>query len=58
MKIYQQDNMLYFMREGELVRLSACGKDSIRFQASPNCEIIQRDFTLIPQKMTAEITIA
>lgn len=45
------------MREGELARLSACGCDSIRFQASPDCEIVERDFTLVPQKMTAQITI-
>ena len=57
MRIYEQNNMLYFMREGELARLSACGNDSIRFQASPNCEIIERDFTLTPQKMTAQISV-
>jgi alpha-D-xyloside xylohydrolase len=57
MKFYEQDNMLYFMREGELARLSVCGYDSIRFQASPNCEIIERDFTLTPQKMPAQISI-
>ncbi len=57
MRIYEQNNMLYFVREGELARLSACGRDGIRFQASPNCEIIERDFTLTPQKMTAEISV-
>ena len=57
MMFYEKDNMLYFMRAGELVRLSACGKDAIRFQSSPNCEIAERDFTLMPQKIPAEITI-
>lgn len=26
MKMYEKDNMLYFTREGEIVRLSACGE--------------------------------
>jgi len=58
MKMYEKDNMLYFTREGEIVRLSACGKDSLRFQASPNCTISEQDFTLMPQNTTAEITIS
>lgn len=57
MKFYEQDNMLYFIREGEFGRLSACGKDSIRFQASPNGEIAEQDHTLMPQKMTARISV-
>lgn len=57
MKFYEQDNMLYFIREGEFGRLSACGKDSIRFQASPHGEIAEQDHTLMPQKMTARITV-
>lgn len=57
MKFYEQDNMLYFIREGEFGRLSACGKDSIRFQASPYGEIAEQDHTLMPQKMTARITV-
>lgn len=57
MKMYEKDNMLYFIREGELVRLSACGKDSLRFQASPNCKISEQDYTLMPQHKAAEISI-
>ena len=57
MKFYEQDNMLYFIREGEFGRLSACGKDSIRFQASPHGEIVEQDHTLMPQKMTAQISV-
>ena len=49
--------MLYFIREGETGRLSACGKDSIRFQASPGGEILEQDYTLMPQKMPARIVI-
>lgn len=57
MKFYEQDNMLYFIREGEYGRLSACGKDSIRFQASPNGEIVEQDHTLMPRKMAAQISV-
>lgn len=57
MKFYERDNMLYFIREGETGRLSACGKDSIRFQASPGGEILEQDYTLMPQKMPARIVI-
>lgn len=55
MKFYEQDHMLYFSREGEIGRLSACGRDSIRFQATPGGGIAEQDFTLMPQKMSAEI---
>lgn len=57
-KFYEQNNMLYFSHAGELVRLSACGTDSLRFQSSANCTIEERDYTLMPQKMRAEITIS
>ncbi len=55
MKFYEQDHMLYFIREGEIGRLSACGRDSIRFQAASGGGIAEQDFTLMPQKMSAEI---
>lgn len=58
MSFYECNNMLYFMHEGELVRLSACGKDSIRFQASPNCRIEECNFTLMPQNMKADISVS
>lgn len=57
MVFYEQDNMMYFIREGEFGRLSACGKDSIRFQASPHGEIAEQDHILMPQKMTARISV-
>ena len=49
-----RDNEIHFMREGEAVRISACGKNSIRFQASPNCRIEEQDWTLMPQKAEAK----
>lgn len=57
MKFYEQDQMLYFIREGETGRLSACGRDSLRFQASPGGGIVEQDYTLMPQKMPAVISI-
>lgn len=39
---------IYFTRPGEAVRLSACGNNSIRFQASPNGQIAPQDWTLMP----------
>lgn len=39
---------IYFTRPGETVRLSACGNNSIRFQASPNGRIEPQDWTLMP----------
>ena len=57
MGFYINDGMLFLSRAGELVRLSACGKDSIRFQSSANCVIADQDFTLMPQKIDAQITV-
>ena len=57
MKFYEEDNKLYMIRAGEKVRLSACGKDSIRFQSSPECEIGEHNYTLMPQDVPAKITI-
>lgn len=49
-----QNNEIHFMREGEAVRISACGRNSIRFQASPNCRIDEQDWTLMPQRAEAK----
>lgn len=57
MGFYINDGMLFLSRAGELARLSACGKDSIRFQSSANCVIADQDFTLMPQKIDTQITV-
>lgn len=44
-----ENNEIYFTRQGEVARLSVCGENSIRFQASPNCRIEDVNWTLIPQ---------
>ena len=48
------NNEIHFTRQGESVRLSACGKNSIRFQASPNCKIGKQDWTLMPTETPAD----
>lgn len=45
-----ENNEIYFTRQGEAVRLSACGENCIRFQGSPNCRLEKENWTLIPQK--------
>ncbi len=44
------DNAVYLNRAGELVRVSACGNNCIRFQASPNCKIEDENWTLMPKE--------
>ncbi len=48
-----KNNEIYFSRPGEVVRISACGKNTIRFQGSANCKILDLDYTLMPQKVQA-----
>ncbi len=48
-------NEMILSRKGELVRLSACGKNAIRFQCFPDCKVIDEDYSLMPQD--AEYTI-
>ena len=42
------------MREGELLRLTACGNNAIRFQAFPGGTVIDTDYNLMPQSVAAE----
>lgn len=42
-------------RPGELVRVSACGKNAIRFQGFPDGRLIEEDYCLMPQPMPAEV---
>ncbi len=44
------ESEIWFNRPGEVVKISPCGKNSIRFQASANCKIFDLDYTLMPQK--------
>lgn len=51
------DNTVQFTRQGETVKISACGRNCIRFQASPNCKITDSDRTLTPQNAQARAYI-
>lgn len=48
-----KDGKIFFVRAGELVCLSACGKDCIRFQGAPSGQLIDQDWTLMPQPAQA-----
>ncbi len=50
-------NEIWFNRPGEVVKISPCGENSIRFQASANCKILDLDYTLIPQKVNGKAYI-
>lgn len=44
------------MRAGELIRITACGRNAIRFQAFPDCSVIDTDYNLMPGSADAEIS--
>ena len=54
-KITVTENSVLFYRKGELVRLSACGKNAIRFQGFPDCRIIEENYNLMPSDTEAVI---
>ena len=48
-------NELLLMRYTELIRISACGNNAIRFQSFPDCQVIDENYTLMPKNADAEI---
>ena len=50
--ITTDNNRIIFSREKELVRITPCHKNAIRFEAFPDCREYDENFTLMPQ--TAE----
>ena len=50
-----KENELIYTRYTELIRISACGRNAIRFQGFPDNRIIDEDYTLMPQKAEAVI---
>lgn len=48
-------NKILFSRKGELVEITPCGENAIRFRAFPGCKVTDRNFTLMPQEAQAEI---
>jgi len=49
------DNQIYFSRQGELIKLSSCGENSIRFLGFPDGKEIQENYTLLPGTAPVEI---
>jgi alpha-D-xyloside xylohydrolase len=43
------------MRYTELIRITPCGNNAIRFQSFPDCRVIDENYTLMPQKADAKI---
>ncbi|MCR5208518.1 MAG: hypothetical protein K6C14_08595 [Eubacterium sp.] len=49
-------NKILFSRNEELVRITACGRNAVRFEAFPSGEEFDENFTLMPQKAECVIT--
>ncbi len=45
-----KENELLLMRYTELIRITPCGNNAIRFQSFPDCQVIDENYTLMPQK--------
>ena len=54
-KVTVIENSILFSRKGELVRITPCGKNAIRFQSFPDCKVIDEDYNLMPQSIDAII---
>lgn len=50
------DNQILFSRQGELVRITPCGENAIRFQAFPGGSVINENYTLMPKESQSVIT--
>lgn len=50
------ENEIIFSRHCELVRITPCHKNAIRFEAFPDCRINNENFTLMSQKAEALIS--
>lgn len=50
------DNSILFSKYGELIRITPCGDNAIRFQAFPGGSVIKEDYTLMPKKSVPVIT--
>lgn len=49
-KIRISDNKIIFTRGEELIRITPCHKNAIRFEAFPDCREFDENFTLLPQE--------
>jgi hypothetical protein len=53
--LVKNKNELLLMRYTELIRITPCGNNAIRFQSFPDCRVIEENYTLVPQPADAEI---
>ena len=44
-----EKDRIVFSRDGELVRLTPCHENAVRFEAFPDCVPFDEDYTLTPQ---------
>ena len=52
--IITKGNALYYMRKGELIKITACAKNAIRFQGFPSCREEEENYTLMPLDMACD----
>lgn len=50
-----EKHSILFQRAGETGKISACGKDSIRFQATASGQLTEQNWTLMPQNIPAKV---
>jgi len=51
-----QNGEILIERSGELIRVTACGRNAIRFQAFPGCRVVDTDYSLSPKPTVSEIS--
>ncbi|MBR3738668.1 MAG: DUF4968 domain-containing protein, partial [Eubacterium sp.] len=49
------NNEVLFKRNEDLIRITACAKNSLRFEAFPQGEFFEENFTLMPKSLDLEI---
>ena len=51
-----KNNSIIYTRRNEIVRITPCHENAIRFEAFPDCREFDENFTLMPKSATAEFT--
>ncbi|MBQ7918570.1 MAG: hypothetical protein IJ324_01330 [Lachnospiraceae bacterium] len=50
-----ENNSIFYSMNGELIRISSCGENTIRFQGFPGCQFIEENYSLIPGQCEVQI---
>lgn len=45
-----ETNQIFYSMNGELIRISSCGENTIRFQSFPGCRVIEENYSLMPME--------